>query len=78
MPQPLQPSHSDFEYGDKMGLSAFEPQLIQDLVQDPAQSQLLQWEGFLSAIIWQKVIKFALPWAHTNLVLGGTETSGVR
>lgn len=42
MPQLLQPSHSDFEYSDKMGLSTFEPQLIQDLVQDPAQSQLLQ------------------------------------
>lgn len=27
MPAPLQPAHSDFEYSDKMGLSAFEPRL---------------------------------------------------
>lgn len=40
MPQPRRAAHSDFESSDKMGLSAFEPQLARDLVRDPAQSQL--------------------------------------
>lgn len=31
MPPPPQPAHSDFECRDKMGLSAFEPQLTQKL-----------------------------------------------
>lgn len=77
MPQPPQPPHSDFEYSDKMGLSACEPHLIQDLGQDPAQSQLLLWKGFPSAsqigerwrhITRQKVIKFVLPLTHADLV----------
>lgn len=79
MPQPLQPSHSDFEYSDKMGLSAFEPGLIQGLVRDQAQTQLLRWKGFPSTsqtaerwryITRQKVIEFVLPLTHANLVWG--------
>lgn len=82
MTQSLQPAHCDFEYSDKMGLSAFEPQLTQDLGLDPAQPQLSPLASLAgkrwSHITGQNIIKFVLPLTRNDLVWGSAETSAVR
>lgn len=47
MPQTLQPTYYDFEYSDKMGLSAFVPQLIQDLVRIQLSLSCCREKAFL-------------------------------
>lgn len=57
MPPPPQPAHSDFECRDKMGLSAFEPQLTQKLQVEKG--------------VGQKVIKFVFLSTYVDLVWWG-------
>lgn len=56
MPPPPQPAHSDFERHDKMGLSAFEPQLTQKLQVEKGGGR------------GQKVIKFVFLSTYVDLV----------